>query len=55
MGDHEGRSRSGLPRLPLLRSLAGELSCPGFVLARDIDTGRADSYNAADRIRSWRI
>ncbi|MEU4097186.1 toxin Doc [Streptomyces sp. NPDC026673] len=24
-------------------------------LARDIDTGRADGYDAADRIRSWRI
>ncbi|GLF94964.1 toxin Doc [Streptomyces yaizuensis] len=24
-------------------------------LARDIDAGRADGYDAADRIRSWRI
>ncbi|GAB3008093.1 hypothetical protein GCM10023080_087400 [Streptomyces pseudoechinosporeus] len=24
-------------------------------LARDVDTGRADGYDAADRIRSWRI
>ncbi|WP_425314813.1 hypothetical protein [Streptomyces agglomeratus] len=24
-------------------------------LARDIDAGRADAYDAADRIRSWRI
>ncbi|SFD74936.1 hypothetical protein SAMN05421773_12741 [Streptomyces aidingensis] len=24
-------------------------------LARDIDTGRADVYDTADRIRSWRI
>ncbi|MDX3355491.1 toxin Doc [Streptomyces sp. ME01-24h] len=24
-------------------------------LARDIDTGRADGYDTADRIRSWRI
>jgi hypothetical protein len=24
-------------------------------LARDIDAGRTDGYNAADRIRSWRI
>jgi hypothetical protein len=24
-------------------------------LARDIDTGRADAYDAADRIRTWRI
>ncbi|MCX4729107.1 toxin Doc [Streptomyces sp. NPDC090052] len=24
-------------------------------LARDIDTGRCDAYDAADRIRSWRI
>ncbi|MET9648431.1 toxin Doc [Streptomyces syringium] len=24
-------------------------------LARDIDTGRTDAYDAADRIRSWRI
>jgi hypothetical protein len=24
-------------------------------LARDIDVGRTDGYNAADRIRSWRI
>lgn len=24
-------------------------------LARDVDAGRADGYDAADRIRSWRI
>ena len=24
-------------------------------LAREIDTGRADGYDTADRIRSWRI
>ncbi|MFE7613174.1 hypothetical protein ACWIG3_31325 [Streptomyces celluloflavus] len=24
-------------------------------LARDIDAGRCDTYDAADRIRSWRI
>jgi prophage maintenance system killer protein len=24
-------------------------------LARDIDAGRADAYDAADRIRSWRV
>ncbi|MFF4795383.1 hypothetical protein ACFY2M_37990 [Streptomyces sp. NPDC001276] len=24
-------------------------------LARDIDAGRADGYDTADRIRSWRI
>ncbi|MFE9968450.1 toxin Doc [Streptomyces sp. NPDC005525] len=24
-------------------------------LARDLDAGRADAYDAADRIRSWRI
>ncbi|MFI8817360.1 toxin Doc, partial [Streptomyces sp. NPDC055082] len=24
-------------------------------LARDIDAGRTDAYDAADRIRSWRI
>lgn len=40
-------------------SAAGEALDPpygGFIdLARDIDAGRADTYDTADRIRSWRI
>ncbi|MEV0529916.1 toxin Doc [Streptomyces sp. NPDC050439] len=40
-------------------SAAGETLDPPYGalidLARDIDAGRADTYDAADRIRSWRI
>ncbi|QEU96947.1 hypothetical protein [Streptomyces kanamyceticus] len=40
-------------------SAAGEAIDPPYGalvdLARDIDTGRADTYDTADRIRSWRI
>ncbi|MBT2384387.1 toxin Doc [Streptomyces sp. ISL-11] len=40
-------------------SAAGEALDPPYGalidLARDIDAGRADAYDAADRIRSWRV
>ncbi|MFC9459967.1 MULTISPECIES: toxin Doc [unclassified Streptomyces] len=40
-------------------SAAGEAIDPPYAalidLARDIDAGRTDTYDTADRIRSWRI